>query len=259
FRDAISGTIPPYFSCAATCDATSLASNSWPERSSRKIATAVSSQEVSNASTVFMCVEAAVSTAGERRSPRRAPLQLFLYRFRLRRALLCVDHHAFECINCAQHLGIFCLDDADLVLWLGISRVAQRIEGALLFGSHADPNIWGHTIPLNDLSAGSVVLRRGKTDRGSVWQLQNILDGTFSESGFTNQNRATQILERACNNLSAARAAFVNQQDHRKVRTRLTYRGGRVIMLLRSNPALRRNDLCVGWQKLSAHIDRAVQ
>ena len=30
-RDAISGTIPPYFSCSAICDATSLASNSGPE------------------------------------------------------------------------------------------------------------------------------------------------------------------------------------------------------------------------------------
>src|SRR5205823_9347774 len=54
-RDAISGTIPPYFSCSAICDATSLASNSGPERSSRprKIATAVSSHDVSRANTVM--------------------------------------------------------------------------------------------------------------------------------------------------------------------------------------------------------------
>src|SRR4029453_6643891 len=53
FGAAISGPIPPYFSWAATCDATSLASNSWPERSPRKISTAVSSQEGSRANTVI--------------------------------------------------------------------------------------------------------------------------------------------------------------------------------------------------------------
>src|SRR5690349_3145500 len=54
-REAISGTIPPYFWCAAICDATWLASNCGPDRSSlpRRIATAVSSQEVSSAKSVF--------------------------------------------------------------------------------------------------------------------------------------------------------------------------------------------------------------
>src|SRR4029453_12302926 len=63
FGAAISGPIPPYFSWAATCDATSLASNSWPERSPRKIATAVSSQEVSRANTV---ISSEVETSLER-------------------------------------------------------------------------------------------------------------------------------------------------------------------------------------------------
>src|SRR4029453_3788269 len=163
----------------------------------------------------------------------RETVALLFYRFRLRRALLCVNHHAFECVNGAQHLWILGLDDVGLVVWLNISCVAQRIQSALLFSSHGDANIWGSAIPLNELSARSVVLGRGKTHRGSVRQLQNILHGTFSKSGFTNQDRPTQILKRTCNDLRAARAAFVDKQHHRKIRTWLTYGGSRVIMLLR--------------------------
>src|ERR1700758_105053 len=144
---AISGTIPPYFSWAATCDATSLASNSWPERSLRKIATAVSSQEVSRASTVtsqlygtrFACQTG--QPTGLPCNLMREGRALLLYRFCLRRALLCVNHHAFQRVNGAQHLWILGLDDVDLVLWLNISCIAQRIQSALLFSDHADANI----------------------------------------------------------------------------------------------------------------------
>src|SRR5215211_1078316 len=149
---------------------------------------------------------------------------LLLYRLRFRCALLRVNHYPLECVNGAQHLWIFGLDDIDFVLWLNASGIAQSIESALLFSGHADANIWRYAIALNDLSAGRVVLGRGKTHRRSVRQLQHILYRTLSKSGFANQNRSTQILKRACNDLSAARAAFVNQQHHGKIRARLIYR-----------------------------------
>src|SRR4051812_41715995 len=190
---------------------------------------------------------------------RSSDKSLLLYRFRFRRALLCVDHHAFECINRAQHLWVLGLDDVDFVAWFNVPRVPQPVQRALLFGGHADANVWRHAITLNDLPAGRVVLGSGKTHRGSIRQLQNILHGTFSKSGFTNKDRAAQILKGTRNDLRAARAAFVDQQHHRKTGTGLTYGGSRVIMLLRRNPALRRNDSCVRRQKLTTHVHGAVQ
>src|SRR4030095_11965299 len=150
---------------------------------------------------------------------------LFLYRLGFRRALLRINHDTLERVDRAQHLWIFRLDNLRLVVRPDISSVAQSVESTLLFGGHADANIWRHAVTLNDLSAGRVVLGRGKTHRGSVRQLQHILHGPFSKSSFTNKDRPTQILKRTCHDLRAARAAFVDKQHHRKIRTWLTYGG----------------------------------
>src|SRR6266536_5806146 len=99
--------------------------------------------------------------------------------------------------------------------------------------------IFGVAISLNDLLTRRIVFCRGKTHRGAVGQLHHILHGTFPKRGFADEDGTMQILERAGDDLRAARAAFVDQEGHRKIRTLFFHAGSRVIMLLRSNPALR--------------------
>ena len=68
-----------------------------------------------------------------------------------------------------------------------------------------------------------------------------------------------QILECPGNDLRAARAAFVNQECHGKRWTLFSRPRSRIIVLLRSNAALGRDHFCIGRQKLSTDIYRAVQ
>src|SRR5881296_3966961 len=235
-RDAISGTIPPYFSCAAICDATSLASKSDAESPlrRRKIATPVSSQEVSSANIVMSSeVETSLERkfSGTQKKPRFLDLArndkqakaafLFLYRLCFRRVLLRVNHDALERIDCPQHLRVSRFDDAFIVLGLHISRISQREERTLLLGRHGNTNIRRHAITLNDLFARRVVFCCCKTHRRSIRQLHDILHGTFSKGCFTDKHGPTQILQSSGNDLGSACAAFIDQHHHWKTRALL--------------------------------------
>src|SRR5437773_9435850 len=165
--------------------------------------------------------------------------RLLLYRFRFRGALLRINHHALQRVDCAQHLRIFRLDNIFLVFGFDISGIAHRKERALLLGSHSNPNIWSNAIALNNLFTRRIVFCSRQTHRGAVRQLHHVLYGALPESSFADKHGAMLILERSCNNLAASCAAFVHEQYHRKVRTLLLRAGSRVIMLLRSDTSLR--------------------
>ena len=112
---------------------------------------------------------------------------------------------------------------------------------------------------MNDLFAGRVIFRGRESQRGAVRQLHHVLDRAFSKSGLANNDRAMQVFQGPADNLRAARAAFVYQNRHRKIRTILRHARGRIIALLRCDAALGGNDSRVRRQKLSANVDRAVQ
>src|SRR5947207_6997629 len=172
------------------------------------------------------------------RTARRPSSKSFLYCFAPRRVLLRVNHDTLQRVDRSQRLWIFRLDDVFLFGWFRVVGIAEREEHALLLCRHGNPNIRRHPISLNDLFARRVVFCRGKANRGTVWQLHDILHGTFSERGFANEDGAMQILERSGNDLRTTRAAFVDQERHGKRRTLFSRPRGRIIVLLGSNSAL---------------------
>src|SRR6266567_69835 len=170
----------------------------------------------------------------ERRAPsrpifpttRRSSSKSFLYRFALRRVLLRINHDTLQRVDRPQRLWIFRLDDVFLFVRFRTVGTEQREERALLLCRHWNANIRCHAISLNDLLARCVVFCRGKAHRRTVWQLHDILHGTFPERGFADEDGAVQILERSRNDLRTTRAAFVNQECHWKRRTLFSRPGG---------------------------------
>src|SRR5438132_7822704 len=104
---------------------------------------------------------------------------LLLNRFRLGRVLLRVNHNAFERVDRAQHLWVLRFDQSLLVFLLHVFAAGSK-KYAFLLGTDGNPNIRGDTVTMDDLFARRVILRGGKTERGSVGQLQNVLHGAFS-------------------------------------------------------------------------------
>src|SRR5581483_7352703 len=253
-RDAISGTMPPYGSCAAICDATSLANSCSPEPSlrPRRIATAVSSHEVSRAKIVMSPIGREAWSAANGGG-------LLFNRLRFGRVFLRVNHHALEGVDGPQHLRIFGLDARCFVFGLYILSVPQGKQRAFLFHGHGDGNVRRDAIALDDLFTRRVVLGSGKTHRGTVGQLHDVLHGAFPKGGLAYQDGTTQILERSGHNLRAAGAAFINENDHGEIGTLLFCRRGKVIALLGRHAPLSGYDLCVGRQKFAAHVHGAVQ
>src|SRR5947207_2424659 len=176
-----------------------------------------------------------------------------------RRVLLRVNHDAFERVDRAEHLRVARFDDLLVFFRLNALAAAQREEGAFLFRAHRHANVRRNAVAVHDLLARGVVFGGGKTQGRCVGQLHHILHRTFSEGRFAHNHGAVQIFERAADNLRSAGAAFIGQNRHRKLRTRFRDHGGRVFTLLRSDPALRRNDFCIRRQKLPAHIHRTIQ
>ena len=89
--------------------------------------------------------------------------------------------------------------------------------------------------------------------------MHDILDRAFAEGRLAHQHRALQILHRAGHDLGAARAAFVHQNRQREMRPLFHRRRRRIIVLLRSDAALRGNDLRSRREKLRADIHRHIQ
>ena len=112
---------------------------------------------------------------------------------------------------------------------------------------------------MNHLFARRVILCGGKSQGTSVGQLHDILDRPFPERCLPDHNRALQILQRTRDDFGAAGAALVHQDGQRKFRA--LFGGGRsgVLALLGSDATLGGNDGGVWWQKLRAHVDRAVE
>src|SRR5204863_7954874 len=85
---------------------------------------------------------------------------LFLDRLALGRVLLCVNHHAFERVDRAQHLWIRAFNE--ILVFVRLNRVAaasRRERLPFLVEAHRNSNVWLHTVAVNDLLNRCVIFR----------------------------------------------------------------------------------------------------
>ena len=139
--------------------------------------------------------------------------------------------------------------DGALELWipdrdLGGGRILAFAAGVkkicLLVVGECGSNVWTHAMLVDELAAGSEILRRGEAGGRAVGQRDDALNRAFAEGGFPDDECAVEVLERAGDDLRSAGAGIVGENDDGVFAVRAGCRRGPVFP--RGRSAFRIND-----------------